>query len=428
MNISKKDLAKSQIELTVELSNDEFKPYIQRGADKVSQEVKIEGFRPGKVPYDILKSKIGEMTILEEAARIAINKTVDQAIKENVKEQIVGQPQINITKLAPENPMEYKVVLSLLPEVKIGEYKNLKVKESKVEVSDKEVEKITGELQEMQAREKLSEAEIKSGDRVIADIEMFLDKVPVEGGQGKGAGVIMGKDYVVPGFDKNILGAKKGDVREFELVFPADHHQKNLAGKKVEFRVKINDVYEREFPKLDDEFAKRFGLNSAEELKSNIKKSIEAEKVQKEGQKCEIEILDKIIKETKFGDIPEVLIDNEAQMMLSELEYSVKSQGGKFEDYLTHINKTKDQLTLDMLPDAVKRVKSSLIIREIARLEKIEVSDHELKHAMDDVLKQYGDSKGIEDKINTPEYKIYLGNMMVSRKVVDKLKEWNLEK
>jgi len=119
MNISKKDLGKSQIELTVEFSAEEFKPYVLRGVEKVSQEVKIEGFRPGKAPYEILKNKIGEMTILEEAARIAIDKNIDKVIKENVVGQIVGQPQVNITKLAPDNPMEYKMVLTMLPEVNL---------------------------------------------------------------------------------------------------------------------------------------------------------------------------------------------------------------------------------------------------------------------------------------------------------------------
>src|SRR3989338_5315839 len=129
MNITKKDLGKSQIEITVELTAEEFKPYVLRGAKKVSQEVKIQGFRPGKAPYEILKNKIGEMTILEEAAHLAIDKTVDKVIKENVVGQFVGQPQVNVTKLAPGNPMEYKMILTLLPEVKLGAYKDLKIKQ-----------------------------------------------------------------------------------------------------------------------------------------------------------------------------------------------------------------------------------------------------------------------------------------------------------
>src|SRR5680860_1014621 len=176
MKIDKKDLGKSQIEVTVELTVEEFKPYILRGTEKVSMEVKIEGFRPGKAPYEILKNKIGEMTILEEAARIAIDKTLDKVIKENITGQIVGQPQVNITKLAPNNPVEYKMILTMLPEVKLGAYKDLKIKQNKSEVKDEEVEKMISELREMRASEVLSEAEVKDGNRVIMDIGIFIDK------------------------------------------------------------------------------------------------------------------------------------------------------------------------------------------------------------------------------------------------------------
>jgi trigger factor len=347
MKIEKKDLGKSQIEVTVELTAEEFKPYILRGAEKVSMEVKIEGFRPGKAPYEVLKNTIGEMSILEEGARIAIDKTLDKVIKENVVGQIVGQPQVNIIKLAPENPMEYKMVLTMLPEVKLGDYKDLKIKQAKPEVKDEEAEKLISELREMRASEVISEAEIKDGDRVITDIGIFIDKVPVEGGQGKGAGVIIGKNYVLPGFDKKIIGAKKGDVREFSLPYPADYHDKNLAGKMAEFKVTIKEVYSRVLPEVNEDMAKGFGLKSVEELKSNIKKSLLAEKEQKEAQASEAAMLDKIISASKFGDIPEILIKHEAEVMISELEYNVKQQGAKFEDYLMHLKKTRDQIMLD---------------------------------------------------------------------------------
>lgn len=428
MQISKQSLPKSQIELTVEISAEEFKPYVLRGAAKVSEEVKIEGFRPGKVPYEILKNKIGEMTILEEAGRIAINKTIDKAISENVEGEPVGQPQVNITKLAPDNPFEYKIVLALLPEIKLGDYKNAKVKMRKEEAQDEEVLKTIEHLRESRVKEKIVEREIKDGDKVIVDIEMFLDNVPIEGGQGKGATVIVGKDYIVPGFDKNLIGLKKNETRDFKLPYPEAHYMKNIAGKMVEFKVMIKEIYERELPALDDEFAVSFGLKKFNELKENIKKSIEHEKEHKAEEKAEIEMLDKIIVKTKFGDIPEMLINHEAQIMLAELEHSVASQGGKFEDYLTSIKKTREQLILDLLPDAVKRVKSALLIREIAKAEKIEVSEKEIEEAQENLLKQYKGYEKVEARIKEEGYKNYLRNALNNRKVIEKLKEWNLEK
>ncbi|MFH1233470.1 MAG: trigger factor [Patescibacteria group bacterium] len=428
MNIQKKDLGKSQIELTVELSVEEFQQHIKAGTIKVSQEVKIEGFRPGKAPYEILKNKIGEMTILEESARIAINKTIDQAIKEQIMEQLVGQPQVDITKLAPNNPLEYKVIITILPETKLGDYKNVKVEMAKFDVKDEEIKKIINHLQETRCVEKISETAVKQGDKVIVSIEMFIDKIPVENGQGKGTAVIIGKEYIVPGFGNKLINAQRGDVREFNLPYPENFHQAHLAGKLVDFRVKIEEIYQRELPEVNEEFAKTFGLSSLDEMKSNIKKSILAEKEQTEEQKIETEMLEKIISQSKFGDIPEALVSHEAKVMMSELEYNATNQGGKFDDYLTHLKKTKDQLMLEILPEAIKRVKISLVIRAVAHAEKISATDNEVEEEIKKLLKQYGSKDDIRERITNQSYKDYLLNNMTGKKVVEKLKEWNIKK
>lgn len=428
MKIEKKDLAKSQIELTIELSFDEFKPYIEKGAEKVSREVKIEGFRPGKVPYEILKQKIGEMTILEESAHIAVNKTIDEAISKNTKRQVVGQPQISITKLAPKNPLEYKVIFAVIPELTLGDYKNFKIKKEKAEVDVKEVEKMLNQLREMRAKEVSVDREVKDKDKIIVDIDMFLDKVPVDGGQSKDTAIVVGKGYIVPGFGKKIIGAKKDEVREFNLPYPKEHHQANLAGKLVEFKVKVKDIFERQLPEINEEFVKGIGLKSKEELEENIKKNMLLEKEQRANQKAESDILDKIIEKTKFSDIPEVLVDSESKNMMSELEGNIAQQGGKFDDYLGHIKKTREQLVLDLLPNAIKRVKTSLLIREIANVEKINISDNEVEKEIMAMKFQYKDNNKIVARIKTPEYKAYLKNLMSGRKVIEKLLEWNIEK
>jgi len=428
MNVIKKNLEKSQVEINVELTLDEFKPYIDQGVIKLSKDVKIEGFRPGKVPYDILKQKIGEMSILEEAARIAINKTIDKALFDNVKEQPVGQPQVSITKLAPDNPMEYKVVLALIPEMTLGDYKNAKVKAEKAEIKDEEIDKTITQLREMRAKEVMSDQPIKDGDKVIANIKMFLDKVPVEGGQSKDTAVIIGKDYFVPGFDKKLIGAKKNDVREFKLPYPKDHHQANLAGKMVEFKVTVKQVFNREIPKMDDELASNFGVKTLDEFKKNVKQSLEHERKHQAEQKTDIKMLDKIMAGCKFSDIPQVLIDHEAQIMMAELEQGVTQQGGKFEDYLTSLKKTREQMMLDIMPDAVKRVKSALMIREIAIKEKIKVEEKEVDEEVEKLIKQYKGYEKVEQRVKEPSYRAYLKNSLTNKKVIDKLREWNVEK
>lgn len=428
MKIDKKNLEKSQVELMVELSVEEFGPYIKQGADKISKEVKIDGFRAGHIPFDVLKKKVGEMVILEEGARIAINKTLDQVIKDNVEGDPVGQPNIDIVKLAPENPMVYKVVMALLPTFEIADYKNANIKEEKVEVKDEEVQKALLEVSEMRASEALVDRPVKEEDKVLVDIEMFLDNVPVDGGQSKGVAILMGKNYVVPGFDKKLVGAKKGDTKEFSLPYPKEFHMKNLAGKMVDFKVKIHDVYERLIPKLDDDFAKGFGLKKFSELEENIKKSIEEQKKKEVAQKSEKEMLEKLIEKAKFGDIPELLIEHEGKTMMSELEQTILDQGVKFDDYLMNIKKTRNELMLNLLPEAVKRVKVSVLIREIAKKENISVKAEEVENNIKQMIEYYKGDKNAAAKIDSIEYRNYITNVLASRKVVDKLREWNINK
>lgn len=434
MKIEKNDLGKSQIELKVELSSEEFKPYIAKGAAEVSKEVKIDGFRPGKVPYEVLKKKIGEMTILEEAARLAINKILGKVIEENIEGQPVGTPKVEIVKLAPDNPLVYKVVVAVLPEVKLGEYKNLGIKQKSVEVKDEEIDKVLSDLVEMRVKEAIVDEPIKEGHKAIVDIEMFLDNVPIEGGQGRDTAVIVGRDYIVPGFDKNLVGARKGEERRFSLPYPKDYHMKNLAGKMVDFKVKVKEIYRRDLPKLDDQFAQGFGLRRIDELKENIKKTLKTNKEREASQAAEREMLEKIMSKARFGDLPELLVEHEAKVMMDELEQAVTREGGKFEDYLSALGKTRDQLTLDLLPEAVKRVKISLLVRQLAEEEKIKVSSQEVENYVQEMKQFYqaqpagsGEAKEMLARLETNDFKNYILNVLTSRKVIDKLREWNIK-
>ena len=427
MKVDKKNLEKSQIEISVELSLEEFKPYIEKGVQKISQEVKIEGFRPGKAPFEILKKKIGEMTILEEAAKIAVNKTLEKVFTEHIKEEIVGQPQVDISKLAPENPFGYRVVASVLPKIELGEYRGLDLKRKEVAISEEELKKAFDQLREMRVKEAIADKKLEEGDKAIVDIKMYLDKVPLEGGQSQDTAVIIGKDYLVPGFDKKLIGAKKGDERNFELPYPKDYYQKNLAGKMVEFSVKIKEVYSRELPELNDEFAKTLGAKNISELKESFSKNMKEEKAHEAEHKLESEIIEKIAKDTKFGELPEVLVNSEAQNMIAELEQTVVNQGGKFQDYLDSLKKTRDQLLLDLAPNALNRVKGALIIREIAVKEKIQVTEKEIDEKLDELLEQYKGYKGVEEKLKQPAYRQFLHNSITNRKVIKKLAELNIK-
>jgi trigger factor len=425
MKIEQNNLDNSQVEFTVELTVEEFEPYIQKGADKIAQEIKIDGFRQGKAPFGMIKDKVGELTILEEAANIAIRKTLSEVLAKDEKLIPIGQPDVRITKLAPGNPLEYKIIVSKIPEVKVGDYKNIKISKDKAEVTDADLDRSLGQLREMRVQEKISEKEISENDKIVIDLDMFLDNVPLEGGQGKDVAVILGKNHIVPGFDNKIIGAKKGDTREFTIVYPPEYHQANLAGKNVEFRVVVKEVFSREIPEADEEFAKQLGFNNLEDLKDNFRKSLKEEKEYHANQKSEADMLSKIVEKSRYGDFPEFLVNEEAHALLHEIEHDIERQGGKFADYLSSIKKTHDEMLLDLAPEAVKRIKTILAIREIAKLENIEVSEKDIEDEVEKLLKQYKGYEKVEEKIKGPEYRAQLHSVVLNRKVIDKLKELN---
>ena len=428
MQVNKKDLEKSQVELTVELSAEEFAPFIEKGARKLAEKIKIEGFRPGKAPLEVLKAKVGEMSILEEAAQLAVNKTLDDVLAERINEiKAVGQPNVNISKLAPNNPFEYKVTLSVLPEIELGKYKDLGLKAEEAKVEEKELEKILNDLREMRAKEVLAEKDkaIEKGDKVVVDIKLFDGKVPLEEGVHNDLALLTGKNYFVPGFDEKIIGAKNEEELKFQLAYPEDHHQKNMAGKMINFEVKIKNVYKRELPELNDDFAKDFRVENLEALKKDLQENVLQEKKREIDLKNESEMIAKILEGAKIGDLPEILIESESRNIMSELEQSVLRQGGKFEDYLNHLKKTRDELRLEMLPNAIKRVKSSLLIREIAVAEKIDASDKEIEEKILELKEQYKGNEEVQKMIQEHHYKHYLKNILTNEKVLARLKEWN---
>lgn len=426
MKITKKDLEKSQVEIIVELELEEFKPFIEQGAKNLSEQVKIEGFRPGKVPYDVLKQKVGEISILEEAAHIAIRKNIDKIFKDEIKDrQAVGQPQIEITKLAPGNPLEYKMIVALLPTVTLGEYKGLNIEKEKADVSSSDVEKTLKEIQEMRVKETASENGADMGDKVIVDLHLSLDKVPVEDGHSHGLSLVLGKEFMVPGFDEKLLGIKKGEKRNFVLEYPKKHHQANLAGKMVEFAVEVKDVFKRELPEINDEMAKTMQFKNVEDLKEAIKKNILVDRQRQADIKSEIKILDAIADKSKFGDIPEALLEAEANNMMAELERNVVSQGGKFEDYLKHLKKTEAEMKLELMPNVIKRIKTALIIREIGIKEEIKASKDEVESKLELMKKSHAGNAEAMKNLESLDYKRYLENMIFNDKVVAQLKSWN---
>jgi trigger factor len=419
-----KNLPKSQAEIVVEVSPVEIAPHLQKTATKLSGKLSIPGFRQGKAPFDIVLKQVGEMGLLQEALDDIIAATYHQALQE-LKVVIIGQPEITIEKMAPGNDLVYKAIVTLLPKVTIGDYKKISLKRDKITIADEDVEKVIADIRRLRSSESLVDRVAQKGDRVEVDFDVFVDKVPIEGGAQKHYPLTIGEGRFIPGFEDELIGIKAGENRTFSLSFSDQYHQKSLAGKQAEFQVKCNGVFEVVLPEFSDEFAQSVSsgqVKTAVELRETIKTNLEQEAQDKQEQRLEVEMLDKIIDVSTFDELPDTLVDNEIHKMMHELEDSVSAQGFKFDQYLLNIKKTKNELEKEMRPQAEKRIKSAIIAREIYQEQKITVTPDELKVETEELLSRYPENEQARKQITSQMYQENLHNIVGNRKVMEYLK------
>lgn len=384
MQILEEKKAKGSSTLTIEVSVDELQPYRAKAAIEISKARAIAGFRPGAAPLEIIERTVGAHAVLEAALERAIPHFVAQAVKENDM-QTTGMPKIEILTLAPGNPLKFKAEFALVPPVTLGKFSDIKVKPVTTPITDEAVTKVLTDLQKMQSKEIASTDPITDMSKVVVDMQMTLDNVPLEGGETKSHAIYFSEDYYIPGLKEKLLGAKAGETMAFKLPFPKEHYNKNLAGKNVDFNVNIKEVFRVEPPALDEAFAAKLGQKSIEDMKALIRTNLTDDAKRKDDQAFELQVLESAMKASKYGDIPEVLIAQEVQRMMREFEARLDQDGGTLDDYLTHTKKTRDQFALEIAPQAVERVKIGLLLREIVKTQNLKATDEEATKAAEEV-------------------------------------------
>lgn len=416
-------LPKNVIEITFELSPEEVQPYLDDAAKRISEAIKTPGFRPGHAPYNEIEKKVGAQKILEEALEQIVRKSyVEVVLAEQL--ETVGSPAVDVKKIAPGNPLIFKTTVSLMPNItKLVDYKTISFSQKPVTVTDEELNQVISDLQKMQIKETRSNRALEKKDRAVVDLSILQNKVPIEGGVTSGHSVIMDEPYYIPGFTDAILGMKEGEEKTFTLNFPTEHYQKNLAGKPADFSVKMKEVYVRELPTIDDSFAKNLGKPTLIELKNLLRENITKDKTLKEDERAELDFLNKIIDQSQFDAIPDLLVNDEINRMRHELEKGVAEQGLEWKDYLTQIKKSEAELKLEFTPQAIRRIKTMLVLRTIAKEEKIAVDEKEIDNELDRIASYYKDDQETRDRVYSPEYRDYTGSLIKHRKTITKLRE-----
>ncbi len=422
MKCETKQLEKSQMELTITVEPAEYQKFIERAAREISEHSVIKGFRPGHAPYEQVKNTVGETKIYEHALEYIVRRFYADAVVEQ-KLDPIGMPKIELTKLAPGNDIVFKATVAILPEVKIADIASIKVEQREKAITDADVDRVLEDVRKMRASEVIKNGTATNQDKVVVDMDMLKDSVPLEGGQTRNHSVYLNEEYYIPGLQKELVGLKKDDEKEFKLKMPADHYQKHMAGQEVSFKVKVKDVFERTLPELNDEFAKGLGQDTVSGLRLLINENLAAEAKQKEDQRVEIALFDQLIDGSTLGDIPDVMIEAEKDKMWFELKRGVEQQGMVWEEYLNSIKKTELELREAFTEQATRRAKAALVSRALAKEQNLAPTGAEIDQEIVVIREAYKDNAQAQENLDRPEIRDTVATLVRNRKVIVWLKE-----
>jgi trigger factor len=424
INSEIKNLPKSEIQIKITVAWDNWKKFIDDAAGLFAKEVKVQGFRDGKAPRNLIEQKVGKHAILEEAANLAIKKTYEEVVKEK-KLDVIGAPKAKLVTLEEDQDLVYEIVTAVVPVAEIGAWQdkvkktNAKFAKEEIKVEDAEIDKEIEQIANGRVQLVDVDREAKNDDNVMIDFEVKRGGVPIEHGTSKNHPLVLGRGVFIPGFEENVIGMKAGEEKEFELNFPEDYHDKEIAGKPATFSVKVNLVQERKTPEVSDEFARSLGkFADLAELKKNVKDGMLEEKQRETKEKRRAEIVEILIDAVKV-ELPEVLVHEELHKMLGEFDMQLQGMGMNLDVYLEQIKKTKDDLETEWHTQAERRVKAALALEEVAKKEEIQVSNEEVEAEMNKTLQQYKGIKDVEKNIDLGRLYNYLRGTLQNEKVFE---------
>lgn len=369
---------KSQGELKVTLSGDTWKKAQEKAFNKISKNVKIDGFRPGQAPKAMIKKMVSEQQILMEAVDSVVPTLYPTALEEH-NLWPVARPEVKIEKVdAEEVVIVYEVTVK--PEVKLGDYQGLTAEKESVEVTEEEVNAQLETLRQRHTELVVKEGAVENGDTAVIDFEGFKDGVAFEGGKGENYPLEIGSNTFIPGFEEQLIGMNVNEEKDITVTFPENYGQKDLAGQEVVFKIKLHEVKSKVLPELNDEFVKDVNMeniNTLDELKADITTRLENSKKQQAEAKFVESLLKQVVDNSEV-DIPEVMIETEMDEKVREFEQRLAQQGLNLEMYTKFSGQDKDAIRENFRKDAEETVRLRLVVEAVAVKENLEVSDEEV--------------------------------------------------
>ncbi|MUV39407.1 Trigger factor [Lentibacillus sp. JNUCC-1] len=376
--------------LTFTVEADEFDKGLDQAFKKVVKDVQIPGFRKGRVPRMIFENRFGVESLYQDAVDILLPEAYSNAV-ETAGIDPVDQPEIDIEQIEKGKDLVFTAKVTVKPEVKLGQYKDLEVEEQDTTVTDEDVEEAIQALQEQHAELVVKEeGQIENGDTAVIDFEGYIDGEAFEGGQGEDFSLEIGSGQFIPGFEEALVGKDIDTDTEIEVTFPEDYHAEEFAGKNATFKVKVHEVKSKELPEIDDEFAKDVDddVETLDELKQKKKDELQSQKDQDAENAKRQSVVEQASDHAEV-DIPEAMIDTETDRMIQEFEQQLQMQGMTKEMYFQFSGQDEAALKEQMKEDAEKRVKTNLTLEAIAVTENVEASDDDVNEELEKMASMY---------------------------------------
>ena len=425
MKTKLKNISDVKVELTISLGTEELKAAEQVALTKLAKEVKIEGFRKGKAPLELVAAQVDQTILGQETLENALSKAVAEAfLKEDIK--AIDRPEVDVKKFIPGTELEFTATTEIMPKVELGDYKNLKVKKDTVEVSKEEVNVTIDQILKNFAEKKKVDRESKDGDEVIIDFLGKKDGVAFDGGKAEKFPLELGSKSFIPGFEEGLIGKKAGDEISLDLEFPKDYHAKDLAGAKVVFEVKIHEVRENTLPEINKNFLSKLGeFKTKEEFEKQIKEDLKIQKQAESDEKFKDKLVKKLAEVSKVP-VPEILLEDQKRSIELDMQQNLMYSGLSIEDYLERMGKTREEwLEKDVKDAAEMRVKSGLALAELSKVEKVDSSLKELDARIAQLKEQYGNSKEVTKQLSSDDVRRNLANQILTEKTIDLLVKFN---
>ena len=393
MSLQVENLEHNMAKLTITVSAEEVEKALQAAYLKQRSKISLPGFRKGKVPRQMIEKMYGPEVFYDEAANHMISEAYGKAYDE-CELEIASQPTIDVVQLEKGKDFIFTAEVAVKPEVKLGEYKGLKVDKVSTRVMQKVVDEEIEKERERNARTvEVTDRAVQDKDIVTLDFEGFVDGVAFEGGKGENYPLTIGSGAFIPGFEEQLIGAEIDKETEVKVTFPEEYQAKELAGKEAVFKCTVHEIKAKELPELDDEFASEVSeeAETLEDYKAEVKAKIKERKENEGKEKKENQAVEQAVANAEI-DLPAPMVDLQAKQMADDFARRIMQQGMSVEQYFQFTGLNEEKMMEELKPQAEKRIRTRLVLEAIVAAENIEVSDERL----DEELQKMADSYQME--------------------------------